>query len=120
VLTGTVSGLGLGAHGIHVHETGTCVAPFATAGGHFNPDKHQHGFKNPNGNHAGDLPSISTPASGQYRFEQLLPGVTLRGDKGLLDADGAAIVIHAAGDDYTTDPSGNSGGRIACGVIVVR
>ena len=120
LIAGTVTGLGLGQHGIHVHETGRCEPPFTTAGGHFNPDKRHHGFKSADGYHAGDLPNVDVPASGQLRFDLLLPGVTLTGAGGLLDGDGAAIVIHANGDDYTTDPAGNSGGRIACGVIAAR
>jgi superoxide dismutase, Cu-Zn family len=121
LIAGTVADLGLGAHGIHIHEIGKCDGPgFTTAGGHFNPEHRQHGFKNPNGPHLGDLPNIDTPASGPLHFEFLLPGVTLKGSNALLDADGAAIVIHAGRDDFSTDPSGSSGGRIACGVIAAR
>ncbi len=120
ILSGTVTGIGIGAHGIHIHETGKCEAPFATAGGHLNPDKRHHGFKNPDGHHAGDLPNIDAPAAGQLKFDLLAPGVALTGGNGLLDGDGSAIVIHGAGDDYTTDPAGNSGSRIACGVITAR
>jgi len=120
LIVGTVSNIGLGGHGIHVHETGRCEPPFATAGGHFNPEHRHHGFKNPDGHHAGDLPNIDAPASGQVKFELLLPGVTLTGVNQLLDADGAALVIHSSTDDYTTDPAGNSGSRIACGVITAR
>jgi superoxide dismutase, Cu-Zn family len=117
IVDGTVSGIGLGSHGIHVHETGKCEPPFATAGGHFNPEHKHHGFKTVDGPHLGDLPNIDTPAAGELRFEFLLPGVTLTGANALLDADGAAIVIHAGRDDYATDPAGGSGARIACGVI---
>lgn len=120
LLTGAVSGIGLGAHGIHVHEIGQCTAPFATAGGHFNPAKRKHGYKNAEGHHAGDLPNLEAPAAGQLKFELLLPGVSLGGSNGILDADGAAVVIHSAADDHRTDPSGSSGGRIACGVITAR
>jgi Cu-Zn family superoxide dismutase len=120
IVSGNLTALGLGAHGIHIHAVGQCVAPFATAGGHFNPEQRQHGFLNPKGSHLGDMPNIDTPAAGNLRFEFLLPGVTLTGNNKLLDADGAAIVIHSARDDYTTDPSGNSGGRIACGVIQAK
>jgi Cu-Zn family superoxide dismutase len=120
LLSGVVNGLGIGAHGIHIHETGKCEAPFTSAGGHFNPRKRHHGFKNPDGSHAGDLPNIETPAAGQLKFELLLPGVSLTGRNGLLDADGSAVVIHGAGDDYMTDPAGNSGSRIVCGVIAAR
>ena len=118
LVSGTVSGLGLGAHGIHIHEVGRCEAPFTSAGAHFNPEHRQHGFKNPQGSHLGDMPNIDTPAAGPLKFEFLLPGVTIKGNNALLDGDGAAIVVHGARDDYLTDPAGNSGGRIACGVIV--
>ncbi len=117
IVVGTISGLGLGAHGIHIHEFGKCQAPFTTAGGHFNPDHRQHGFSNPAGPHLGDLPNVDTPAAGPLKFEFVLPNVTLKGKNALLDADGASIVVHSARDDYVTDPSGNSGARIACGVI---
>lgn len=120
LVVGSVSGVGLGAHGIHIHEIGKCEAPFTSAGGHFNPQHRQHGYRNPNGPHLGDMPNLESPAAGVYRFEFLVPGVTLTGNNALLDGDGAAIVIHAARDDYTTDPSGNSGGRIGCGVITAR
>lgn len=120
LVTAHLTGLGLGAHGIHIHEVGKCDAPFATAGGHFNPEHRRHGFLNPNGSHLGDMPNIDTPAAGQLRFEFLLPGVTLKGTNALLDDDGAAIVVHTSRDDYSTDPSGNSGSRIGCGVIVAK
>jgi Cu-Zn family superoxide dismutase len=120
LITGEVSGLGLGAHGFHVHAIGKCEAPFTSAGGHFNPAGRQHGYRNAMGPHLGDLPNLETPAAGSLKFEDLLPGVTLKGTNALLDADGAAIVIHAGRDDYTTDPAGNAGGRIACGVITQR
>lgn len=120
LIAGSVGDLGLGAHGIHIHAVGKCEAPFTTAGGHFNPTNHQHGFKSANGPHLGDLPNLDLPAAGMAKFELLLPNVSLKGDHPLLDADGAAVVIHAARDDFVTDPAGNSGGRIACGVIVAR
>jgi Cu-Zn family superoxide dismutase len=118
LVVGSVTGLGLGAHAIHVHSVGRCDAPFTTAGPHFNPHGKQHGFSNPNGPHLGDMPNLDTPAAGTLRFEVLLTGVTLKANNALLDADGAALVIHSARDDYKTDPSGDSGSRIACGVIV--
>jgi Cu-Zn family superoxide dismutase len=120
LITGNVNDLGLGAHGIHVHAVGKCEAPFTTAGGHFNPAGRQHGFRNAMGPHLGDLPNIIMPGAGSHGFEMLLPGVTLKGTNAILDADGAAVVVHAGRDDYTTDPAGNSGGRIACGVITQR
>jgi len=118
IISGNVSGVGLGAHAIHIHETGKCVPPFTTAGGHFNPEHRSHGYRNPQGPHLGDLPNIDVPAAGTLRFELVLPGVTLEGEHALLDADGASIVIHTSRDDYTTDPAGASGARQACGVIV--
>ncbi len=120
LLTGSVSDLGLGAHGFHVHAVGKCEAPFTTAGPHFNPAERQHGFRSATGPHLGDLPNLDLPGAGQHKFELLLPGVTLKNENALLDADGAALVIHSTRDDYATDPSGNSGGRIACGVITAR
>ena len=120
LITGSMGDLGLGGHAIHIHAVGKCEAPFTTAGPHFNPTNHQHGFKVANGPHLGDLPNLDLPAAGMQRFEILLAGVTLKGPAGLLDADGASVVVHATRDDYITDPAGNSGGRIACGVIVQR
>jgi Cu-Zn family superoxide dismutase len=121
LLDGTVTDLGLGAHGIHVHTIGKCEGPgFASAGGHFNPTARQHGYLNQHGPHLGDLPNLVTPGAGAHHFEFLLPGVSLKGPNALLDADGAAIVVHAGRDDYATDPAGNSGGRVACGVITAQ
>jgi Cu-Zn family superoxide dismutase len=120
LIVGNVAGLGLGAHAIHVHAIGKCEPPFTTAGPHFNPAGKRHGFQSPQGPHLGDLPNIDTPAAGQLRFEFLLPGVSLKGTNALLDADGASIVIHAGRDDHKTDPSGDSGSRTACGVLIPR
>jgi superoxide dismutase, Cu-Zn family len=104
-----------GTHGIHVHAVGRCDPPdFQTAGPHWNPTDRQHGRDNPQGAHHGDLPNITIGADGRGTLHATLPGATL---PALFDADGAALIIHAAADDYRTDPSGNSGGRIACGVI---
>ncbi|URW74829.1 superoxide dismutase family protein [Sphingomonas donggukensis] len=113
-----VSGTGMppGTHGVHVHTVGRCDAPdFATAGGHWNPMGKMHGSENPMGPHAGDLPNLVVGADGRGTLTMMLPAGTMAG---LLDADGAAFVVHAAADDLKTDPSGNSGGRIACGVFV--
>ena len=108
-------GLPLGIHGIHVHTTGRCDPPgFMTAGPHWNPTATKHGFNNPAGPHRGDLPNITIAATGVLQEAVTLPAASF---SSLLDADGAALVIHAAADDYTTDPSGNSGDRIACAVI---
>ena len=117
LVRGSVSDLGLGAHGIHLHAVGKCEPPFTTAGGHFNPEGRVHGFNNQHGHHLGDMPNIVTPAAGRLEFEFVVPDVSLKGVNGILDADGAAIVVHASADDYATDPAGNSGARVACGVI---
>ena len=119
LVIGSVSGLGIGVHGLHLHTVGACDPPFASAGGHFNPTGVKHGFRNPAGHHAGDMPNIVTPPSGTHGFQFIVDGVKLTGKAGLLDADGAAIVIHSSADDYLADPSGNSGGRMACGVITL-
>lgn len=107
-----------GAHGIHIHTTGACTPDFAAAGSHFNPTATQHGLENPSGPHAGDLPNIEIDADGNGSYEATTELVTLgAGDNTLFDSDGSAVVIHANPDDMVTDPSGDSGDRIACGVI---
>jgi Cu-Zn family superoxide dismutase len=107
-----------GAHGFHIHTTGKCEPPkFESAGGHFNPDESKHGFLNPEGPHAGDMPNIHVPESGKLTVEVLNTLVTVGGENALLDEDGAALVLHADPDDYKSDPAGHAGGRIACGVI---
>jgi len=121
LLSGSLTGISPGIHGIHIHTVGRCDTPgFTSAGGHFNPEQKRHGFRNPAGAHAGDLTNISVPPGGTLTFDLLLPHATLRGTNALLDADGSAIVIHAGADDYSTDPAGSSGSRIACGVIVAQ
>jgi Cu-Zn family superoxide dismutase len=120
LVTITVTGLGIGAHGAHLHTVGVCQTPtFASAGAHFNPSGREHGFRNKAGHHAGDMPNIVSPPAGAHTVQFLLDGVTLTGRHGLLDSDGASIVIHSSEDDHLTDPSGNSGGRMACGVITM-
>lgn len=120
-ITGELMGLPGGDHGIHIHTTGDCDAAgkFESAGPHFNPTDHKHGSENPEGPHAGDLPNLSVQPEGAGVIVDLMnEGVTLgEGDNSLFDADGSAIVIHADPDDYKSDPAGNSGDRIACGVI---
>lgn len=117
LLVGSLSHLPAGTHAIHVHAVGKCEPPFTTAGGHANPMAKQHGFLNPQGHHAGDAPNIEVNASGEAKFELLLPGASLTGASGFLDADGAAVVVHGGRDDYKSDPAGNAGARIACGVL---
>jgi Cu-Zn family superoxide dismutase len=115
-------GLPRGPHGVHIHEVGKCEAPkFDSAGNHFNPDKKQHGSLNPQGPHAGDLPNLTIGTDGTGRLETATDRITLGGGtNSIVDGDGSALVVHAAPDDFTTDPTGNSGDRIACGVIVKK
>ena len=109
------TGLPAGTHGAHVHTIGHCDAPdFTTAGGHWNPTSMKHGSMNPQGPHEGDLPNLVVGTDGRGTVGITIPGATMAG---LLDADGSALVVHANPDDLMTDPSGNSGARIACGVF---
>ena len=115
-----LSELAEGEHGIHIHEVGKCEKPtFETAGAHFNPLEKQHGIENPQGPHLGDLPNIAPEEDGTVQVEFVAKNLTLEPgmENSLLDKDGSAIVIHEDPDDYKTDPAGNSGTRIACGVI---
>lgn len=115
-----ISGWPMGVHGMHVHSVGRCDAPdFASAGPHWNPAAHQHGRHNPAGSHAGDLPNLVIGQDGVVQQDWPLAG-SAHGAGGLLDDDGAAIIIHAMADDERTDPSGNSGARIACAVLTPR
>lgn len=117
-LTGNLTGLPPGAHGIHLHTIGRCTVPgFDSAGGHWNPSGRKHGAHNPAGPHRGDLPNLAVAGDGSVTVSAASAGGVLHGADGLLDTDGAAVVVHADPDDYRTDPSGNSGRRIACGVV---
>ncbi|KTF67952.1 superoxide dismutase family protein [Sphingomonas sp. HT-1] len=110
-----VRGVAPGPHGVHVHTVGKCTAPdFTSAGGHWNATAKQHGKENPMGPHSGDMPNLKVDEKGSGNGRFMLEGGTFAG---LLDEDGASLVVHAGEDDYKTDPSGNSGGRIACGVF---
>ena len=105
-----------GDHAFHIHEVGECEAPdFKSAGGHFNPEEDGHGLMNEEGPHAGDMPNIHVPENGKLRVEVLNQMVNL--PLGLLPGKGTAIVIHQGPDDYVSDPAGDAGPRIACGVI---
>lgn len=118
-LTIAVAGLPEGQHGLHLHQIGNCDAPgFTSAGGHLNPGSRQHGAHNPAGSHLGDLPNITIDRQGKGALSVELPASREAALAALFDTDGSAIVIHAAADDYKTDPTGNSGARIACGVLV--
>jgi Cu-Zn family superoxide dismutase len=115
-------GLPAGEKGVHLHTIGKCEPPqFTSAGAHLNPQNKQHGTLNPSGPHAGDLPNITIAANGTGRLETFTDRVTLgSGPTSLFDDDGTAIVVHAAPDDFKTDPTGNSGARIACGVVTKK
>lgn len=113
-----VVGLAPGVHGAHLHMTGSCESPdFVSAGAHLNPTGHQHGTSNPAGPHLGDLPNVTVGSAGTGTVSATLPGTREEVLAQLFDGDGTAVVVHANADDYRTDPSGNSGGRIACGVL---
>lgn len=117
LIEGTLSNLPPGEHAFHVHEVGLCEPPFKSAGGHFNPAGRRHGVLAAEGKHAGDLPNLFVAADGTLRFNYFAHGLTVRS---MQDANGSAVVIHAGADDYQSDPAGNAGDRIACGVVQVR
>jgi Cu-Zn family superoxide dismutase len=114
-----VSGFPPGTHGIHIHSVGKCEGPaFTSAGPHHNPTSKKHGNDNPEGPHAGDLLNLEVNADGLGKASVLDQHVTLgEGQSSLFHEGGTSLVIHANADDYKTDPAGNSGARIACGVI---
>lgn len=104
-----------GEHAFHIHEKGECKEPdFKSAGGHFNPGKHEHGLHNPKGTHSGDMPNLMVPANGKLAQQVLNSSVTIQQ---LLDEDGSALMVHAKADDYASDPAGNAGDRIACAPV---
>ena len=113
-----IKGLTPGEHAFHVHAVGKCEAPFESAGPHFNPANHKHGMLSGEG-HAGDMPNLHVPQSGELSVEIVNAAITLDNGKpnSVFDSDGSSLVVHAKADDYKTDPAGNAGGRIACGVI---
>ncbi len=117
-LAAAVTGVSPGLHGFHLHMTGSCIRPdFTSAGGHLNPLGKHHGIQSANGRHVGDLPNIEIQPGGSGSLTADLPGTRTQIAQWIFDGDGTAVVIHADADDYRTDPSGNAGGRIACGVI---
>lgn len=117
-----IADLAPGAYAIHVHAVGRCEGPdFTTAGAHWNPMGAQHGIKHPEGPHMGDLPNVTIKKNRGGRIVGHLKGAVMQGGtNGLMDADGAAIVLHAKADDHVTQPTGGSGARIACGVLVTK
>lgn len=114
-----LKGLPPGEHAFHVHAVGKCEPPFTSAGGHFNPTAKKHGMMAADGQHAGDMPNLIVPASGDLQAEIVNTAITLEKGKpnSLYQQNGTALVIHAGPDDYKSDPAGNAGDRIACGVV---
>jgi len=108
-----------GQHAVHIHQTAKCEAPgFTSAGPHFNPDQRRHGLQNPEGPHAGDMPNFTVKPNGTAKVTLEDPQVNLaQGDHSLFANGGTSLVIHAKADDMKSDPAGNAGDRIACGVI---
>lgn len=115
-----VRGLPAGAKAVHIHALGRCDPPrFTSAGDHFNPDGREHGLQNPRGPHAGDLPNLTVAEDGAGRLETTQRRISLgTGRTSILGGPGRALVIHSGPDDLRTDPTGNSGARIVCGVIM--
>jgi len=109
-----------GIHGFHIHEKGVCEEPdFETAGGHFNPEDREHGFDNPEGPHAGDLPNIEVDEDGKVKDDIVTELVTLQKgqENSIIREGGTSLMIHADPDDYVSQPAGDAGDRVACGVI---
>lgn len=116
LITAEIRNIAPGAHAFHIHETGKCEPDFQAAGGHFAPDGNEHGFANPNGYHAGDMPNIFADSQGVAMVHIFKEDITLgEGEASLFDEDGSAFIVHADADNYTEEAS--AGGRVACAVI---
>jgi Cu-Zn family superoxide dismutase len=115
----SLDGVAPGEHAFHIHETGKCEGDFKSAGGHFSPGGHKHGVLVDGGAHAGDLPNLHVPDTGRLTVELFARDVTLKpgASHSLFDADGSALIVHEGADDYTSQPAGDAGARIACGVV---
>ena len=120
LIRASFDGLPPGTHAMHLHAVGRCEPPtFESAAGHFNPTQQRHGYLDPEGPHAGDLPNMHAPAT-SFSVDVFARGIRLQtGETALLDRDGAALVIHAGADDYQTEPAGDAGTRIACGAVTI-
>lgn len=115
LVTGTARGVAQGRYGLHLHAAGRCEGNFESAGPHWNPANRQHGTDNSAGAHAGDLEMLEAQSDSTAEYDDTSAGGTMQE---LMDADGTALVLHAGQDDYRTDPDGNSGARVACGVVM--
>lgn len=114
----SLSGLSEGTHAVHLHTTGDCSASdFTSAGGHLNPMGNQHGSQNPQGAHLGDLPNAVISSAGVGTVSTILPGSSAAVIPQIFDADGTALVVHEGADNYMSDPAGDAGSRVACGVF---
>jgi Cu-Zn family superoxide dismutase len=114
-VTGRLTGLAQGEHGLHIHTVGSCNPTFEAAGEHWNPESRQHGTDNSAGPHRGDLLNLQVQSDSAGSITSVTRGGRL---EDLFDSDGSAVVVHVSADDYRTDPDGNSGGRVACGVVM--
>ena len=117
-INASFTALSPGTHGVHLHTTGNCSAnDFTSAGGHLNPGGEEHGTRNPRGAHLGDLPNVTIANDGSGTMSTILRGTRASVESAVFDSDGTALVVHEGADDYRTDPAGDAGSRVACGVL---